>query len=190
MRVSREQADKNREQIIETAGRLFREHGIGGIGVADLMKAAGLTHGGFYGHFSSKEDLADQACGRIMARSASKWTALGEAHGPDRAVAEIVRYYLSPAHRDAPGRGCAIAALASDAARQKGRVRLTFEKGVQALVAIMAGYLPGSAEARRRKALANLSTLVGALILARSVDDRTLSDDLLSAAAESLTPAG
>lgn len=185
VRVSREQSEQNREQIIETAGRLFREHGIDGIGVADLMKQAGLTHGGFYGHFKSKEDLADQACARVMARSEAKWSSLGETHGPD-AFAEILRYYLSPRHRDAPGRGCAIAALAADATRQQGRMRRTFERGIRRLAEIMETYLPGRAEVRRRKSLANLSTLVGALILARSVEDRNFSDEILVAAAEVL----
>src|SRR5215475_15284106 len=101
VRVSREQASKNRKRIVDAAGQLFCERGFDGIGVADLMKAAGLTHGGFYGHFKSKEDLAAEACSRAMARAAEKWAALARMPRGD-ARAEIVKQYMTESHRDGP----------------------------------------------------------------------------------------
>src|SRR6476619_2991342 len=117
MKVSRQQAAQNRERIVEAAAQLFRERGFEGIGVADLMKEAGLTHGGFYGHFESKEDLMAQACTRASARSRALWTRLAE-RAPRDPLAEIASVYLTARHRDDPGDGCLMAALASDAARQ------------------------------------------------------------------------
>ena len=174
MKVSREQAAANRERILEAAARLFRERGLDGIGVADLMAAAGLTHGGFYGHFQSKEALMALACGRALDRSLEKWRA--------RSLPEIVAAYLSPRHRDQPGSGCAIAALASDVPRQGPAVRRTYTEGVRALVDELAVHLPGrSRAARRRAAAAALAGMVGALLLARAVDDAALSDEILQA---------
>ena len=116
MKVSREQAALNRERIVETAARLFREKGFDGIGVADLMKGAGLTHGGFYGHFASKELLLAEATGKALEKSVMKWRKLADA-APARPVAAIAESYLSAAHRDGPGRGCAVSTLGTDVAR-------------------------------------------------------------------------
>src|ERR671923_2137352 len=110
MKVSREQAARNRERIVETAAQLFRERGFEGIGVADLMKEAGLTHGGFYGHFGSKEDLMAQACVRASGRSHALWSRLAE-RAPNDPLAEIAGVYLTAKHRDNPGEGCLMAAL-------------------------------------------------------------------------------
>src|SRR5258708_39191857 len=117
MKVSRDQAAENRSRIVDVAGRLFRARGFDGIGVADLMKAAGLTHGGFYGHFKSKDDLAAQACERALARSAETWAALADGGAP-APLSTLVDHYLSGRHRDDTGRGCVYAALAADVARQ------------------------------------------------------------------------
>jgi len=111
MKVSKEQMAENRERILDAAAARFRERGFDGIGVADLMKDAGLTHGGFYGHFASKEDLMAQAAARALANAGAGWQALADA-APDEALGRIVRSYLSAAHRDHPERGCAIAASA------------------------------------------------------------------------------
>ena len=132
MKVSREQAAKNRERILDAAAQLFRERGFEGIGVADLMNAAGLTHGGFYGHFSSKEDLIAQACARALERSHEKWTKRAQ-RAPDEALSSIARDYLSTRHRDDPGTGCFLAALGSEAARHGPGVRRTVS-GSTALV--------------------------------------------------------
>src|ERR1700681_4314409 len=114
MRVSREKAAENRERIIDAAGALFRAKGFGGIGVADIMKAAGLTHGGFYGHFVSKDDLVAQASKRTMTRAAANWGKVVAAE-PEQPFAALLQHYLSPRHRDDPSRGCAFAALGNDA---------------------------------------------------------------------------
>src|SRR5262244_3383304 len=113
MKVSREQAAANRERILEVAGKLFRENGFDGIGVADLMKSAGLTHGGFYGHFDSKEDLMAQACARALQNAGAYWTQTVASSQLEPFTA-LTRAYLSPAHRDNPGKGCVLAALGPD----------------------------------------------------------------------------
>ena len=189
MKVSREQAAANRERIVEVAGKLFRENGFDGIGVTDLMKAAGLTHGGFYGHFRSKDDLAAEACSRTMARASERWAALART-APGAARAEIVKQYLTESHCDGPGKGCLLAALGSDAGRQGRAIRRAFKEGLGSLVDILAKLAPGRSSARKRKqALADMAQMVGAMVLARAVDDRTLAKEILDAAISELTPA-
>jgi TetR/AcrR family transcriptional regulator, transcriptional repressor for nem operon len=183
MRVSREQAAENRDRIIDTAGRLFRERGLDGIGVANLMKAAGLTHGGFYGNFESKEHLAVEACGRVLARTGDAWPAMA-AKDREAPLNSLLDWYLTARHRDRPGEGCIYAALAADVARQNSpALRRAFTVGLRPLIDTLLQIIPGrSKAARRQKALACLSTMVGALILARAVDDAELSDDILATA--------
>jgi TetR/AcrR family transcriptional repressor of nem operon len=182
MKVTREQAALNRDRIVEVAGRLFREHGFDGIGVADLMKAAGLTHGGFYGHFESKDDLAAEACGRGLARTADLWREAA-AHGGSRPLKTLADRYLSRRHRDDIGGGCLYAALSADIARgDNPALRRTFTRGVRPVIDLVAGLVPGRTKAARRKrALAQLATMMGALILARAVDDEALSEEFLAA---------
>src|ERR1700733_6091406 len=182
MRVSRQKAAEHRERIIDAAGALFREKGFDGIGLADIMKAADLTHGGFYGHFASKDDLVAQASKRTMARAAMNWgKVVGDAKG--NAYAALLDHYLSPRHRDDPGQGCAFAALGGDAARCGNAVRSAFAEGLGPLIDIVAKAVPGRSKAvRRRKAVAAVAELVGALTLARAVDDAALSDEILKAA--------
>lgn len=187
MKVSREEAAANRERIIDVAGRLFREKGLDGIGVADLMKGAGLTHGGFYGHFKSKDDLAAQAAARALSDSARIWKALLE-KPVDDPFAAVVKSYLSEAHRDATGLGCTFAALGADAARRGRSLRQVFGDGLEALTGILAGLVPGRSKAEKRKrSLAAMSQMVGALVLARSVNDRELADEILRASIADLT---
>ena len=184
MRVSKEQAAESRERILDAASKLFREHGLDGIGVADLMKSAGLTHGGFYGHFSSKEDLMAQACTRAFARSVEKWEKLSE---KDQPLSAIVKNYLSRRHRDDPGGGCALPSLGADVARQGAPVRRAFTDGVRSLTNVVARTVTGRTEAaRRRKGLAICASLIGAIVLARAVDDQELSDEILDAVSASL----
>jgi TetR/AcrR family transcriptional repressor of nem operon len=181
--VSREEAAATRERILEVAGTLFREHGFDGIGVADIMKQAGLTHGGFYGHFASKADLAEQACAVAVGRSAEKWEALADGP-PATALAEITRSYLSKRHRDDPGAGCVIAALGGEVARRSDPVRTTVTSGVRAQIGILEGVVGGRSKGERReKAIAALSGMVGGMVLARLVDDPVLSNEILSGAA-------
>lgn len=182
MRVTREQAAAHREKILDVAGALFRQHGFDGIGVADIMKRAGLTHGGFYGHFASKDDLAAETTARVLGNEG--WTDR-IAGTPNPSFGALVRGYLSPRHRDDPGHGCLFAAVASDVVRQPRSVRRAFTEGLRFRVDALRKLLPDrSAAARREKALATMAGLVGALMLSRAVDDPELSDEILTAAAK------
>lgn len=186
MRVSRAQAAENRERILDAAAKLFREKGFDGIGVADLMGAAGLTHGGFYGHFASKEDLVAQACARALGRSAEAW-ARSAGQGTRSPMTAITASYLSAKHRDHPGSGCLLAALGTDVSRQGASVRRTVTQGLLRLIGLVTRIVPGrSSAAKRERALATMASLVGALVLARAVDDKALSEEILQATAASL----
>ncbi|MFL5190029.1 MAG: TetR/AcrR family transcriptional regulator [Microvirga sp.] len=183
MRVSREQADKNREHVIDIASRLFRERGFEGIGVADLMKEAGLTHGGFYGQFKSKEDLKVQASRRALSRNKDRWAKV-IAETPSEKLAALARFYLSDAHRDRRGEGCALAALGGDAPRYGPELQAAFKDGIEGYLELLDGIMCASTgEERRDKIIAALSTMVGALVLSRAVGDEALSQKILSAAA-------
>lgn len=186
MRVSRERAAENRERIVDTAAKLFRERGFDGIGVADLMKAAGLTHGGFYGHFASKDDLAAEACARALGNSAKAWDALIEETKEDP-LGAIGTSYLSGTHRDRAGAGCVIAALGSDVSRQSLSIRRAVTDGLRELLRRLERLVPGKSKSvKREKALAMFATMLGAMIMARAVDDRRLSEEVLQAALASL----
>lgn len=182
MRVTRAQADANREAVINAASRLFREHGFNGIGLKDLMKGAGLTQGGFYKQFESKDDLASLASRRAMESATGRWSsaAASSAH-PLRAVLD---FYLSAGHRGEIGDGCPLVALGSDAARQSQEVRAPFQDGIKAHLQVLEKLMPerGKPDADE-KAMVVLSLLVGAVTLSRIVTDEELSDRLLEAAA-------
>ena len=172
MRVSREKALENREQIIETAARLLREHGFDGIGVADIMKAAGLTHGGFYRNFASKDDLAVKASERAIADT----TALlkdGLAQQPKDPFRELIERYVSSAHRDDPGSGCILPALAVDAARSDDpALRAVFITAIQDYldqIGKLSSATPRATGSRHPAAI--LSEMVGAVILSRVIAD-------------------
>ncbi|MCO5064633.1 MAG: TetR/AcrR family transcriptional regulator [Rhizobiaceae bacterium] len=188
MRVSRAKAAENRARVVETAGRLFREKGFNGIGVADLMKAAGMTHGGFYGHFRSKDDLAAEAVAKALETSQERWRRR-IAKNPGNPAGAIIERYLSEKHREDLAQGCPIAALASDTARQVDDVRQAYEDGVKGLLEILADAMPGeNARDRRADALAAFSTLVGALLLSRAVLSDDFAREVLEAAHEALSP--
>src|SRR5437899_8437369 len=184
VRVTREQAAAHRERILDVAGTLFRERGFDGIGVADIMKQAGLTHGGFYGHFKSKDDLAAEITARVLGRKGWPERLTGT---PNPSFAEVVRKYLSPRHREDAGQGCLLAALGSDVVRQPRSVRRAFTDGLRRRVEVLRQLVPRrSAAEQRQKALATMAGLVGALVLSRAVDDPKLSDEILEATAASL----
>jgi TetR/AcrR family transcriptional regulator, transcriptional repressor for nem operon len=179
MKVSREEAARNRERILETASQLFRERGFDGIGVADLMKSVGLTHGGFYGHFSSKEDLMAQACARAAGHSLEGWAKRAEA-SPDDPLLALARGYLTGRHRDDPGAGCLMAALGPEAARQGPAVRHAVTEGLRRAIDLLARLAPGRSEQKRRQtAIRTYASWIGAMTMARVVDDRTLSQEIL-----------
>lgn len=181
MKVSREQVARNRERIVEAAAQRFRELGFEGIGVADLMKEAGLTHGGFYGHFASKEELIAEASALAFSRSIEAWRKFAE-RAPDDPLSEIAGVYLTATHRDNPGGGCLLAALGSDVSRQGPAVRRTVTQNLRSVLDLLANLVPGKSKAaKRQKALGAYATLVGAMIMARAVDDRALSQEILDA---------
>src|SRR5262245_25647273 len=179
MRVSREQAAENRERVVEAASRLFRERGFDGVGVDAIMREAGLTHGGFYGQFKSKDDLAAEALARALERGNEKLSRFTGLHA-------YVSAYLSERHCADRGDGCGLAALGSDAARSGKGVRRALTAYVAGRLDWIAALFTGSPAARRKRAIATLSGMVGALILARAVDDPKLSKEILAAAREVL----
>jgi TetR/AcrR family transcriptional repressor of nem operon len=178
MRVTKAQAQANRERIVETASTLFRERGYDGVGVVDLMAAAGFTHGGFYKHFGSKADLMGEAAACGFAQTMEKGSGLE--------LAEFIKRYVSRDHRDQPGDGCTIAALCGDAARQSEDIKATFAGGIESLLAAL---LPDSdalqeqqlAE-KRAKAIFLMASAIGAIVLSRACpDDSALADEILTA---------
>jgi TetR/AcrR family transcriptional regulator, transcriptional repressor for nem operon len=185
MRVSRVQAEKNRLAVIDAAARLFRERGFNGIGLDEVMKAAGLTHGGFYKQFKSKEELTVEACDRALATSVEVWAQTVKS-GADP-FAALIRSYLSNSHRDDGGKGCPLVALGADAARHSPTLRRSFEAGIKAHLDVLDRTMPPvSAAAARDSSIAALSMMIGALLMSRVVEDKALSRRILDAAARSL----
>ena len=193
-RVSKAEAEKNRAIIEQVSSRLFREQGFHGISVADLMGAAGLTHGGFYGHFESKDALAAIACARAFEESEARWRKrVNEAPDHAMALSSLIDAYLSTRNRNNAGTGCPVAALANDVAREPDDkpVRAAFHEGLEALVDILAEVQPDTdAGARRSAALAQMATLAGALILSRATQGTPLSNEILAATRARLLPEG
>ena len=190
MKVTREQASKNRDRVLDAAGRLFRERGFDGIGVADLMKSAGLTHGGFYGQFASKEELMAEACARSIDNAVGVWSALAE-RTDGNALAAVMKAYLSKRHRDNPGEGCFVAALGADTARQGPLLRKAVTEGTRKLLDLFTSFAPGRIKAiKRERAVVAFASMVGALVLARAVDDEELSKEILKTVAAALPGAG
>jgi TetR/AcrR family transcriptional repressor of nem operon len=176
MKVTKTQALENRARIVETASTLFRERGYDGVGVADLMAAAGFTHGGFYKHFRSKADLMAEAAACGFSQSAANTA------GADPAT--IVKEYLSRKHRDAVGHGCTLAALSGDAVRQPAPVKKTFAAGIENQLATLEREAEargkGAARDARAKGITTLAQVVGALVLSRACpDDSPLADEIL-----------
>jgi TetR/AcrR family transcriptional repressor of nem operon len=184
MRVSRIQAAENRQTVINTASRLFREHGFDGIGLKDLMEAAGLTQGAFYKQFESKEDLAAQASRRALESASERWSA-AIAENPDDPLGAVIAFYLSAGHREEKLDGCPVVALGSDAARQGASVKAAFEEGIKAYLEVLGPLLPKTdGEDSNRKAMVVLSTMVGAMTLSRAVNDPDLAQAFQNAAVE------
>ncbi|QND68625.1 TetR/AcrR family transcriptional regulator [Mesorhizobium loti] len=184
MRVSRSQAAENRETVINVASRLFRERGFDGIGLKDLMKGAGLTQGAFYKQFESKEDLAAQASRRAMESATHRWSAATAAN-PEHPLEAVISFYLSMGHRGERMDGCPIVALGSDAARQGQDVKASFEAGINEHLEILGRFIAeANGEQSDRKAMAILSTMVGAALLSRVVNDPDLAQAFLDAASD------
>jgi TetR/AcrR family transcriptional repressor of nem operon len=177
MKVTKAQAQANRARIVETASHLFRERGYDGVGIADLMAAAGFTHGGFYKHFGSKADL--------MAEAARCGFEQGSAKAERFDAQAFVSDYLSRRHRDDRADGCTVAALSADAARQPASTREVFAAGIEGMLQGLAGGVgaqDGSGRERdlRARRIATIAQVVGALVLSRACpDDSPLADEIL-----------
>jgi TetR/AcrR family transcriptional repressor of nem operon len=191
-RVSREQTDNNRIAITDASARLFRERGIDNVSVAELMAAAGLTHGGFYGHFESKDELAAEACRWAFGRSAERWKKrVAEKSDRSLARAALTDRYLSAQARSNPGASCPAAAFAGDVARESADapVRAAYAAGVEELLKVLASVQETDMpHGDREGALADLATMVGGLILARATEGKPISDEFLTAARRRLKP--
>ena len=182
MRQSREEKAKTHDRIVQIASSRIREAGIEGPGVAEIMRAAGLTHGGFYKHFGSRDDLVAEAADRAFADG--ERTAQEITNAAEDPLAAFVDWYVSTQHRDNPAAGCAVVALGADVRRGDDRVRAAYGREVERYLEILEQLLGGD-DARPRATVA-LSTLVGSIVLARALDDEALSDEILRDVREAL----
>ena len=182
MRYSKEHKLETHARIVRKASVRLREKGAHGIGVADLMKEAGLTHGGFYAHFDSREALVIEAFGYAMDRSMEHWRKTSEQIAPEKRLAQIVETYLSPLHRDDPGHGCSIPSLGAEIARESPKTRKAFAAKLDQMIDMMADHVTGvPRKAARKQAIATLATMAGTLLLARIAGSGELSDEVLKA---------
>ncbi|HTN62335.1 MAG TPA: helix-turn-helix domain-containing protein [Devosia sp.] len=170
MRVTRDQMAQNRIRILDAASELFRAKGFDAVTVAEVMKAAGLTHGGFYGHFSSKEDLIAKTLDHVFKVDSSAPFDLSN----------YVERYLSPLHRDNPGRGCPTAGMVAETRHQSEAARQAMGDGTSAQIARIASGIKGEPADRRRLAIVSWAAMVGTVMIARGIEDQELSNELLS----------
>jgi TetR/AcrR family transcriptional repressor of nem operon len=186
MRISKEESEANRGRVLAAAARLFREKGVDGIAVVDLMREAGLTHGGFYNHFQSKEELAAAAFGTAFAAAIAGLQGKIAKAGPRgrrQALEHYVERYLARETRDRPALSCPMATLGTDAVRHGAALKAEFAAGVRRYLDLFAELMPSKDARRRREAIATLSTLIGALTLSRACAgaDDALADEVLAA---------
>jgi len=190
-RVSRKEADQHREDVLNAASRLFLEHGIDGVSVPAVMAEAGLTHGGFYGHFESKEALVAEACERAFNERRTIYDGIDQRNGADKKAArvEFIKRYTTKGHRDAIGLGCPAAAMCGDIAREelKGQIRTAFATGFNGMVERLIPILSRKKKAAAREdALAQIAMLVGALVLSRSTKGSPVSDEIMQSVRSAL----
>jgi TetR/AcrR family transcriptional regulator, transcriptional repressor for nem operon len=182
MRYSKEHKLETHARIVKKASVRLRERGAHGIGVADLMKDAGLTHGGFYAHFDSREALVVEAFAFAMDRSMERWRKLAEQTPPEKRLATIVDSYLTPLHRDDPGRGCAVPALGAEIARESPKTRKAFAAKLEQMIEMIAEQIPAAPrKTARKRAMASLATMMGTLVMARVAGNGEFSDEILAA---------
>ena len=181
---SREDKAASHDRIVQMAAKRFREQGVDRIGVADLMRDAGLTHGGFYRHFASRDELVVAAIERALGQGSRAVEAVAKIK--EAPLAAVVDGYLSAAHRDTLATSCAVATLAGDVARSNDRARSAYTRQVEIYLELLTKLIAGNKQRRRRKAIAALSTLVGALSISRAVNDEKLSQEILKSAADEL----
>jgi len=187
MRYSESHKQETRDRVLKIAAKALREKGPDRVGVAEVMAAAGLTHGGFYAHFASKDDFLAETMKEVFAHSAARLKKVTHGLPPKEALAAYIDFYLSKPHRDHLGAGCPIVALNSDLPRQPKKFRAEFDAGVKRLLASLAGWIGeiGLGEPEKQAA-ALLSAMVGAVALSRAVAAPELADELLAAACEGI----
>jgi len=182
MRYSKEHKQETHARIVRKASVRLREKGAHGIGVADLMKEAGLTHGGFYAHFDSREALLIEAFAYAMDRSMDNWRKTAELTTPEKRLETIVDSYLTTQHRDDPGRGCAVPTLGPEMARESPKTRKAFAAKLDQMIDMIADAIPEtSRKAARRQAASALATMMGTLVLSRIAGTGEFSEDILAA---------
>ncbi len=182
MRYSREHKLETHARIVKKASVRLREKGAHGIGVADLMKDAGLTHGGFYAHFDSREALVIEAFADAMDRSTERWRKLAEATPPEKRLATIVDSYLTPLHRDDPGHGCAVPTLGAEIARESPKTRKAFAAKLEQMIEMLADQIPEvPRKTARKQAIAAIATMMGTLVLSRIAGTGEFSGEILGA---------
>jgi len=187
MRYSREHKLETHARIVKRASVKLREKGAHGIGVADLMKEAGLTHGGFYAHFDSREALVIEAFAHAMDRSTERWRKIAEQTPPEQRMAAIVDAYLTPTHRDDPGHGCAIPTLGAEIARESHKTRKAFAAKLEEMIDALAAQIPDlPRKAARRQATALIATMMGTLVMARVAGNGEFSEEILSSGREAV----
>jgi TetR/AcrR family transcriptional repressor of nem operon len=185
MRYSRTHKEQTRIRIVASAAEQLRAAGVNGIGVADLMRGAGLTHGGFYAHFESKEALVAESISAAMEQTISRLRSAAETAPRGRGRRAIAETYLGTAHRDHVERGCAIAALGSDVARMSPSTKGIVEARLEEMIALLDEFASGRSDARP-KSITMLATLVGALVMARTVRSKALSEEIRELAREAV----
>ena len=187
MRYSREHKLETHARIVKRASVRLREKGAHGIGVADLMKDAGLTHGGFYAHFASREALVIEAFAYAMDRSTERWRKLGEQTAPEKRLAAIVESYLTTVHRDDPGHGCAVPTLGAEIARESPKTRKAFAAKLEQMIDMLAEQISDlPRKAARKQAMAAVATMMGTMVLARIAGTGEFSDEILAAGREAV----
>lgn len=187
MRYSKEHKQETHDRIVKKASVRLREKGAHGVGVADLMKEAGLTHGGFYAHFESREALVIEAFSYAMDRANARWAARAADIAPDKQLAAFVDAYLTPVHRDNPGQGCAVPALGAEIARESPKTRKAFAAKLERMIDVITDQIPDlPRKAARKQAMAALATMMGTLVLARIAGTGEFSDEVLSAGREAV----
>jgi len=185
MRYSREHKQETHARIVRKASVRLREKGAHGVGVADLMKEAGLTHGGFYAHFDSREALVVEALAYASSRTRELWRKLAEQTPPEQRLALIVDAYLTPVHRDDLGHGCMIASLGAEIAREGPKTRKALASELDQMIEFIADQIPSSPrKIARKQAAAILATMMGALVMARIAGSGEFSDEILAAGRE------
>ena len=187
MRYSREHKLETHARIVGKASVKLREKGAHGIGVADLMKDAGLTHGGFYAHFASRDALVIEAFTHAMDKLTARWRKLAEQTPPEKRFSMIVNTYLTSLHRDDPGRGCTIPALGAEIARESSKTRKVFAGRLDQMIDALAEQIPDlPPKAARKRAIAAIGTMMGTLVMARIAGTGNFSDEILAAGREAL----